>query len=114
MLSHVLPDGTEHPILFISRTLLSSEKSYAQIEKEALISSHIRVRKCHQYIYGRKFTLITNHKPLLAILGPKKGRQLHVCSGGLSAYSKLLSIAMQIVCPGYHKDCPLRLILSMR
>ena len=72
VLSHVCPDESERPVAFASRTLSSSERNYAQLEKEAL-SLIIGVRKFHQYLYGRPFTPYTDHKPLTTILGSKAG-----------------------------------------
>ena len=68
VISHTMADGTERPIAYASRTLNKAQRNYAQVEKEAL-SLVFGVSKFHQYLYGRKFTLITDHKPLTTILG---------------------------------------------
>ena len=67
-----MQDGYKKLIAFISRTLSTTERNYAQVKKEALplISG---VRKFNQFLFGRPFILVTDHKPLTAILGPIKG-----------------------------------------
>ncbi|XP_037292446.1 uncharacterized protein K02A2.6-like isoform X1 [Manduca sexta] len=64
--------GSERPVAYASRTLTAAEKNYSQIHREAL-SIIFTVKKFHQYLYGRKFILRTDHKPLVSILGPSRG-----------------------------------------
>ena len=72
VLPHVYPDGTERPIAYASRTLSVTERNYAQLEREAL-SLVFGIKKFHPYLFGREFQLLTDHKPLTTILGPKTG-----------------------------------------
>lgn len=72
VISHIMPDKSEKPIAYASRTLSAAEKKYSQIEKEGL-SIIYGLSKFFQYLYGREFVLVTDHKPLVAIFNPNKG-----------------------------------------
>lgn len=72
VVSHIMPSGEERPIAFASRTLSKAESNYAQIEREAL-GIVFGVRKFHQYLFWRRFILLTDHPPLTTIFGPHTG-----------------------------------------
>lgn len=71
VLAHRMVDGSERPIAYASRTLAPAEKNYSQVEKEGL-SVVFGVRKFHQYLYGTRFTVYTDHKPLLGLFDENK------------------------------------------
>ena len=72
VLFHRYPDGSERPIANVSKTLTATQRKYSQIQKEAL-AIIFSLAKFHQYLYGRKFILVTDHKPLICIFGTGKG-----------------------------------------
>jgi len=73
VLSHILQDGTEHPaaVAYASRSLSPAERKYSQLDKEAL-AIVFSVTKFHHYIFGRKFILYSDHKPLIHIFGESR------------------------------------------
>lgn len=89
VLFHRYPDGSERPIENVSKTLSDTQKRYGQIQKEAL-SIIFGLKKFHQFLYGRRFALVTDHKPLLALFGPKKGVPT-LAANRLSRWALLLS-----------------------
>lgn len=71
VLSHAYPDGTERVIQYASQTLSGTQQKYVQIDKEAY-SIIFGIKKFYQYLYGNRFTLVTDHRPLIHILSPNK------------------------------------------
>ena len=64
--------GIECLMAYASHTFSPAECKYLQLENEAA-SLIFGIYKFHKYFYTKNFTLITDIKALIAILGPKKG-----------------------------------------
>ncbi len=56
----------EHPCAYASRSMSETEKNYAPIEKEMLAILNGCTR-FHDYIFGQRVTVETDHKPLVGI-----------------------------------------------
>ena len=89
VLSQKMRNGEERPVAFASRSLSAAEKNYSQVEKETL-ACIFAVKRFHSYLYGRKFTLTTDHKPLLTLLGEHKPI-LHQASARIQRWALILS-----------------------
>ncbi|XP_064470249.1 uncharacterized protein K02A2.6-like [Ornithodoros turicata] len=117
VLSVIQKDGTRKPVAYASRSLTHSETRYSQLEREGL-ALVFAVKKFHYYIYGRKFHLVTDHKPLEVIFGPKNGiptnaaARLQRWAITLSAYN--YSLVYRQGQTNFEADCLSRLPLPYR
>ena len=67
VLMHSFPDGPHRPIAFASQTLSVNQWRYSQLDKEAL-AIIFGLERFQMYVYGRHFTILSDHKPLQHIL----------------------------------------------
>ncbi|XP_062715253.1 uncharacterized protein K02A2.6-like [Aedes albopictus] len=89
VLSHVYPDGSERPIQYASQTLNATQQAYKQVDREAY-AIIFGVRRFYQYLYGRRFTLLTDNKPLKQIFSDTKGLP-KMCALRMQHYATFLA-----------------------
>ena len=66
-----MPDGSEKPIAFVSRSLSKAEQNYLQLDREGL-AVMFGLKRLHKMLYGRPFTIVTDCKPLMTLFSELK------------------------------------------
>ena len=91
--------GVWTPVCYASRSLTECEQRYSQTEKEALGVAWA-CERFHAYVYGMKFVVETDHKPLEVIYGPRSrpcARIERCVAGELCFIGQLLLLGTRIV-----------------
>ena len=65
-MAQVDQNSIRQPVCFASKSLTQVEQRYSQIEREMLAITWA-VERFHMYVFGRDFTVFTDHQPLLPI-----------------------------------------------
>lgn len=84
-----IEDNMEKPICFTSFSLNDAQKRYPILHLEALALVCV-IKKFHKFLFGQKFKIYTDHKPLLGIFGKEGKHSLYVTR--LQRYIMELSI----------------------
>lgn len=112
--AQVQPDGTEKPVAFATCTLPATDQKYSTVEKEAYACVWA-AEKWRTYLWGRRFTLRTDHQALTTLLSTKGFNRVGMRIARWSA--RLLCFDYDVICrPGsqnYTADCLSRLPLPV-
>lgn len=113
VISHAFADRTEKTTMHTARSLTTAERNYSQVEKEAL-ATIFAAKKFHNMLFGRTFTLLTDHKPLVSIFGSKHDISVYkfgrpYCWGSIltssTAIQRKLVKQMPYRTSSVHKQC---------
>ncbi len=89
VLSHVIEKDSEKVIAFASMTLAKAEEGYSHLDKEGL-AIVFAVKRFHQFLYGRPFTVFTDHKLLMSLFSEHKSIPL-IASARIQRWALTLS-----------------------
>ena len=78
-------ENIEKPIAYTSRVLRSAEKRYSTYEKEAL-SIKFCIQHFRKYVFGNKFLVYTDHKPLVSFRNADKNSRVQKWRMQLAEY----------------------------
>ncbi len=73
VLSQTQTDGKTKPLGYFSKKLNSTESRYSATNKEAL-AVVLACRHFHHYLWGTKFTILTDNQPLTSIFKKKQNQ----------------------------------------
>ncbi len=79
------------PVVFASRSMSETERRYVQIEQEALATTWA-CEKLADYLLGRKFTIESDHKPLIPLLNSKQLDSLSPSSFEISSSTSQIQL----------------------
>jgi hypothetical protein len=89
--------GDERPIFFASRLMTDAELKWAQVDKE-LLAIVWGFERLDNYVYGRKITVRSDHKPLLGLV---KKPLAHLSTRQQRLMARLMRYQFEIeFCPG--------------
>ena len=84
-------NGKEVVMLYASRKLSNSERNYCVTRRE-LLAVCFFVKKFKHYLYGKKFTVRTDHKPLLWLLSNDNPKTSQYCRWKIQLESYSFSV----------------------
>ncbi|XP_053684229.1 uncharacterized protein K02A2.6-like [Sabethes cyaneus] len=96
VLCHKVGD-IEKPVFYVSSTLSVTEKNFPKLHREAL-AVVFGLTKFFKYINGKRFTIVTDSKPLASIFNFKKGIPLLTVTRLQNYVHRLASFDFEIEC----------------